>query len=99
MPAAGPLTSVTELADALAGDAPPILIDVRWRLGGPPGIDSYRAGHLPGAIYVDLDGQLAGPPGRDGRHPLPAIADFQAAMRGAGVRAGGSVVVYDDADA
>jgi thiosulfate/3-mercaptopyruvate sulfurtransferase len=94
-----PLLTVAELADALAGQEPPTLIDVRWRLGGPPGIDSYRAGHLPGAVYVDLDTQLAGPPGAGGRHPLPATADFEAAMRGAGVRAGRDVVVYDDGDA
>jgi thiosulfate/3-mercaptopyruvate sulfurtransferase len=94
-----PLMTVAELVDALAGQEPPTLIDVRWRLGGPPGIDSYRAGHLPGAVYVDLDTQLAGPPGAGGRHPLPATADFEAAMRGAGVRAGRDVVVYDDGDA
>ena len=73
--------SVAELAEALAGGEPPVLIDVRWRLGGPPGIDSYRAGHLPGAVYLDLDGQLAGTPGEGGRHPLPETADFEAAMR------------------
>ena len=96
--AAGPLISVSELATALAGDAPPALIDVRWRLGGPPGIESYRAGHLPGAVYVDLDRQLAGPPGNAGRHPLPQPEDFAAAMRAAGVAADRDVVVYDDAD-
>ena len=94
-----PLISAGELADALAGPVPPTLIDVRWRLGGPPGIEAYRAGHIPGAIYVDLDTQLAGPPGPDGRHPLPPPAEFQAAMRAAGVRSDGDVVVYDEADA
>jgi thiosulfate/3-mercaptopyruvate sulfurtransferase len=94
----GPLISVAELAEALAGSEPPALIDVRWRLGGPPGIESYRAGHLPGAVYLDLDGQLAGAPGDCGRHPLPATADFEAAIRGAGVRTDSDVVVYDDAD-
>jgi len=98
-PPTGPLISAAELADVLAGDAPPTLIDVRWRLGGPPGIERYRAGHLPGAVYVDLDAELAGPPGSGGRHPLPATADFEAAMRRAGVRAGEPVVVYDEADA
>lgn len=93
-----PLIDVRELSGALLGGAPPALLDVRWRLGGPPGIDSYRAGHLPGAVYVDLDGQLAGPPGTGGRHPLPATADYEAAMRAAGVRSGQPVVVYDDGD-
>ncbi len=92
------LTDVTALADALAGPQPPVLLDVRWRLAGPPGIDSYRAGHLPGARFVDLDRDLAAPPGPGGRHPLPAAGQFQAAMRRAGVRDGWPVVVYDEAD-
>jgi len=93
-----PLICPAELAEALAGGEPPVLIDVRWRLGGPPGLDGYRAGHVPGAVYVDLDTQLAGPPGNRGRHPLPATADFEAAMRAAGVRSGRNVVVCDEAD-
>jgi thiosulfate/3-mercaptopyruvate sulfurtransferase len=106
-PGAGPLVDVAALARELAGEragglastAPPALLDVRWRLGGPPGIDSYRVGHLPGAVFADLDRDLAGPPGAGGRHPLPATADFEAAMRRLGVRAGHPVVVYDDGDA
>ena len=93
-----PLVDVGSLAAELAGGAPPVLLDVRWRLGGPPGIDSYRAGHLPAAVYVDLDADLAGPPGAGGRHPLPEAAGFGAAMRRAGVRAGYPVVSYDDGD-
>ena len=93
-----PLIDVQGLAAELASGAPPVLLDVRWRLGGPPGIESYRAGHLPGAVYVDLDTDLAGPPGAGGRHPLPDTASFEAAMRRAGVRAGYPVVAYDDGD-
>ena len=55
----GPLTDVRALARALAGPAPPVLLDVRWRLGGPSGIDAYRAGHLPRSVFVDLDTDLA----------------------------------------
>jgi thiosulfate/3-mercaptopyruvate sulfurtransferase len=98
MSTAYPLITVPQLAAALQDDTPPTLLDVRWRLGGPPGIDSYRAGHLPGAVYVDLDHQLAGPPGPGGRHPLPETAVFEAAMRAVGVRARRPVVVCDDAD-
>jgi len=95
----GPLTDVCALARALAGPAPPVLLDVRWRLGGPPGIDSYRAGHLPRSVFVDLDTDLAAEPGPAGRHPLPSASGFQAAMRRAGVSEGSTVVVYDEADA
>lgn len=93
-----PLIDVTTLAELLRRPEPPVLLDVRWRLAGPPGVADYRRGHLPGAVFVDLDRDLAGPPGPAGRHPLPAAADFEAAMRAAGVSAGRPVVVYDEAD-
>jgi thiosulfate/3-mercaptopyruvate sulfurtransferase len=93
------LISARDLAAELAGETAPVLLDVRWRLAGPPGIDSYRAGHLPDAAFADLDRDLAGPPGPGGRHPLPDPAAFQAAMRAAGVSRGRPVVVYDDGDA
>jgi thiosulfate/3-mercaptopyruvate sulfurtransferase len=91
-----PLISVDELAGALAGRRPPTLLDIRWSLAGPPGLHGYRAGHLPGARFVDLDRDLAAPPGQGrGRHPLPEAGDFEAAMRRAGVSVGRPVVVYD----
>jgi thiosulfate/3-mercaptopyruvate sulfurtransferase len=96
--AVSPLVDAARLAAELAGDSAPVLLDSRWRLGGPPGAESYLAGHLPGAAFVDLDGDLAGPPGGGGRHPLPDSATFQAAMRRAGVSEGRPVVAYDDGD-
>ena len=93
------LVSPAALAEELATEPGPVLLDVRWRLGGPPGIDSYREGHLPGAVFVDLDRDLAAPPGPAGRHPLPDPAVFQDAIRAAGVSRDRPVVVYDDRDA
>jgi thiosulfate/3-mercaptopyruvate sulfurtransferase len=93
-----PLVSVADLAAAASGDEPPVLLDVRWRLVGPPGLEAYRAGHLPGACYVDLDHELAGPPGAGGRHPLPDPDAFAAVMRRCGVSADRDVVAYDEAD-
>jgi thiosulfate/3-mercaptopyruvate sulfurtransferase len=90
------LVSVASLAAELAPGL--VLLDVRWRLGGPPGIDSYRQGHLPGAVFTDLDEVLAAPAGPGGRHPLPDPEVFQAAMRAAGVGPDRPVVVYDDGD-
>ena len=92
-----PLTTPAELA-AQAEDSAPTLLDLRWRLAGPPGIESYLAGHLPGAVFVDLDEALAGEPGEGGRHPLPEPATLERYLRAAGVRAGRPVVVYDDGD-
>jgi thiosulfate/3-mercaptopyruvate sulfurtransferase len=70
------------------------LLDVRWRLGGG-GAEEYAAGHLPGAVFVDLDADLCGPPGPGGRHPLPDPAALQLALRRLGVSAQRPVVVYD----
>ncbi|MFJ6141421.1 sulfurtransferase [Kitasatospora sp. NPDC092286] len=95
-----PLISAAGLREALASDRPPVLLDVRWQLGGPPGIEDYTLGHLPGAHFVALDQDLAapaGPPGRGGRHPLPDPEEFGAALRRSGVSAGRPVVVYDGA--
>ncbi|WP_035280067.1 sulfurtransferase [Actinokineospora spheciospongiae] len=90
-----PLVSAADLATSLVGPLPPVLLDVRWRLGGPPGREEYDAGHVPGAVFVDLDTELASPPGAGGRHPLPDPADLQRVLRAAGVGADRPVVVYD----
>ncbi|GAA1396740.1 sulfurtransferase [Luteococcus peritonei] len=79
-----------------------VLIDVRYRLGSPGwGREQYLAGHLPGAVFVDVDEELSAPVAADrvgGRHPLPAHADFQASMRRCGVRTDSHVVVCDQAN-
>ena len=72
-----------------------MLADVRWTLGGPPGLPDYLAEHIPGAQWVDLEHQLSAAPGVGGRHPLPDPARFQAAMRAIGVRQNRPVVAYD----
>ncbi|GAA3361407.1 sulfurtransferase [Saccharopolyspora gregorii] len=93
-----PLISADDLAESLAGTRPPVLLDVRWSLLGPPGREDYERDHLPGAVFVDLDTELAAPPGPGGRHPLPAAADLQVVLRRAGVTADREVVAYDAAD-
>ena len=90
-----PLIDVEELASLLAADGC-TLLDVRYRMGGPPGAGEYARGHIPGAAYVDLDSVLASAPGPAGRHPLPDVSVFEAAMRAAGVSDNRPVVVYDD---
>lgn len=90
-----PLISADDLAAELAGPRPPVLLDVRWSLQGPPGRLDYERDHLPGAVFVDLDTELAAPPGPAGRHPLPAAADLESAFQRAGVTADREVVAYD----
>jgi thiosulfate/3-mercaptopyruvate sulfurtransferase len=88
------LISAQDLHDL---DDTPVLLDVRWALGDPHGREHYLAGHLPGAVYVDLDTELAAPPSAaEGRHPLPSVPDLQAAARRWGIRTRRPVVVYDD---
>ena len=92
-----------ELADRLAAERAgtssdrTVVLDVRWTLAQPDGSDAYRAGHIPGAVYVDLDHELAdhSVPG-EGRHPLPSEAAFTAAMRRWGLHDGDTVIVTDD---
>lgn len=94
----GPLVRAVDLAAELEGSTPPRVLDVRWAPHGPAGVDLYRAGHLPGAGFVDLDRDLAGPPGRGGRHPLPDPQLLSGVLRRHGVGHDTEVVLYDDAD-
>jgi thiosulfate/3-mercaptopyruvate sulfurtransferase len=89
----GPLISPRELAANLDRFT---VLDVRYLMGNPPGGEQHAAGHVAGAVYVDMDRDLAAPPGEGGRHPLPDEARFQDAMRRAGVRVDRPVVAYDD---
>lgn len=74
-----------------------VLADVRWYLDGRSGRAAYEQGHLPGAVFVDLEGQLSRRPGPgEGRHPLPEPADFAAAMSTLGIGDETPVVAYDD---
>jgi thiosulfate/3-mercaptopyruvate sulfurtransferase len=89
------LISAQELAELSRSDKPPLIADVRWTLGGPPGKPDFEASHIAGAVWVDLETQLAGPPGVGGRHPLPTPAAFEQAMRDLGVCRDSLVVAYD----
>lgn len=72
------------------------LVDVRWVLGQPgAGRAKYDAGHLPGAIFLDLDTDFS-THGGPGRHALPSPADFRDRMAEAGIGTDDLVVVYDD---
>ncbi|MFI9506613.1 sulfurtransferase [Nocardia sp. NPDC052566] len=89
------LISPEELREALADDRFRLL-DVRWALGDPDGPQHYLDGHIPGAIFVDMETELAAPPSpARGRHPLPEVAQLEKCARSWGIRAGDPVVVYD----
>lgn len=82
----------------LAGHPQAVIADVRWYLDGRSGAQAYAAGHIPGAIFIDLDAELAAPASPEaGRHPLPDPEKFASAMVDAGVSDDSIVVAYDDA--
>ena len=91
------LITAAELTALLDEGADPRILDVRYRLGFTDGYENYLAGHLPGAVFADLEAELAGHGApSDGRHPLPSDEELEQAARRWGIREGQSVVVYDD---
>lgn len=84
-------------ADQLGANLESVRVyDIRWKLGQPGhGLRTYEEGHIPGAIFVDLDSDLSGPPS-GARHPLPDLADFGATLGRLGLLSTDPVVVYDD---
>ena len=71
--------------------------DVRWYLDGRSGRAAFEAGHLPGAVLVELEHCLSGPPGPEvARHPLPDPSAFARCMSAAGIGDHSTVVAYDD---
>jgi thiosulfate/3-mercaptopyruvate sulfurtransferase len=91
----GPLIDVATLADAI--DDPFLrVVDCRWYLGKPgDGRRAYEAGHLPGAMHMDIDADLTARTG-PGRHPLPDPAAFRRRLEEVGIGDEHTVVAYDD---
>jgi len=87
---------------ALAAEANPRVVDVRWYLDpARRGRDAWRAGHIPGAVFLDVDEDLSAPGGGRGlpagRHPWPSEEQIARVMGAAGIGPGVRVVAYDDA--
>lgn len=94
------LITTAELAASLS-NPDWLVIDCRFELGKPDaGRLAWQAGHIPGAIYADLERDLSAPvTSRTGRHPLPAIGDIEATLSRFGVTAQTQVVCYDAGNA
>lgn len=96
-----PIVSAEWLAERLATNTAESsrirVVDVRWYLDGSPGHAAYLSGHIPGAVFVDLDTVLAAPAtAADGRHPLPTPEVFADGLGAAGIGPNDIVVAYDD---
>lgn len=85
-------------ADFVAAHPEAVLADVRWYLDGRDGRAAFEAGHIAGAVWVDLDHQLAADdqPATQGRHPFPTPATFASAMGSLGIGNNTLVIAYDD---
>ena len=90
------LISAEELG-SIIGAAGLRIVDCRFQLPDPDaGRRDYLEGHIPGAVYADLDLDLSGPVRPDsGRHPLPGPDDFAATLGRLGIDRDTAVVVYD----
>ncbi len=94
------LISTDELARHL-GQPGLRLVDVRWYLDRPlHGRVAFAAGHLPGAVFLDVEGDLSAPGGGrglpPGRHPWPSVEQVARVLGAAGIDAHTRVVAYDD---
>jgi thiosulfate/3-mercaptopyruvate sulfurtransferase len=75
-----------------------VIVDTRFNLRNPDeGYNQYLEGHLPGAVYVDLEKHLSGPIDKHGgRHPLPEIDILAKKLGDLGISNDSVVVIYDD---
>jgi thiosulfate/3-mercaptopyruvate sulfurtransferase len=75
-----------------------VLADVRWYLDGRSGRAAYEVGHIPGAVFVDLDTVLSEPhdDASHGRHPMPTPERFADGLAQLGIGDDDVVVAYDD---
>jgi thiosulfate/3-mercaptopyruvate sulfurtransferase len=90
----GPLVNSEWLAAHL-GDSSLRLLDTRYYLDGRSNPEGYLSGHIPTAVYADVDRDFTGATG-PGRHPLPSRLEFEVAMQSLGVNSDSTVVVYSD---
>ena len=93
------IISTEDLADRL-GDPLIVVVDVRSSLADADyGGRAFALGHIPGAVYADLNRDLSDPPGGGrGRHPLPDVSTMSSTFGGMGISRDSQVVAYDDAD-
>jgi thiosulfate/3-mercaptopyruvate sulfurtransferase len=73
------------------------VIDCRFGLAdSTAGRRAYEAGHIPGAVFMDLNEDLASAPeDGTGRHPLPDVEEIAATIGRLGIGNTTPVVVYD----
>ena len=94
----GDMTTIEPVIDWADIPEGAVIADVRWYLDGRDARAVYEAGHVAGAVFVDLEHDLAGH-GLDpteGRHPLPTPDAFARSLGALGIGDDATVVAYDD---
>lgn len=89
----------SSLVQLMASNAPVRLVDCRFNLADVrAGAEAYAAGHLPGAVFADLEADLSGHivRGQTGRHPLPTPTTLGERFSAWGIEERTLVVAYDD---
>jgi thiosulfate/3-mercaptopyruvate sulfurtransferase len=92
-----PLISTNQLQELLDRNANVLICDCRFDLSQTSaGREAYAAGHIQGAIYVDLETDLSGTKtGTNGRHPLPDPVDWAKTRQRLGIDSKTHVIAYD----
>jgi thiosulfate/3-mercaptopyruvate sulfurtransferase len=92
-----PLITTNRLQALLNSGTNVSICDCRFELGQPSaGREAYAKGHIPGAIYIDLDADLSGAKtGTNGRHPLPSPDDWATTRQRLGIDSNTNVTAYD----
>ncbi len=94
-----PVVLSAERLAGVLGEPDLLVVDCRFDLDDPEyGSWAHGEGHVPGAVFCDLEAQLSAPvvPGHTGRHPLPSVAELEGVLGGLGIGPRTRVVVYDD---
>jgi thiosulfate/3-mercaptopyruvate sulfurtransferase len=92
-----PLIGTNQLQALLNSGANVLICDCRFDLAQvSAGREAYAKGHIPGAIYVDLDKDLSGSKtGTNGRHPLPRPDEWATTRQRLGIAPDSHVIAYD----
>lgn len=90
-----PFVTTAWLAENL-NDPKLVVVDGSWHMPNASrnAQAEYLAGHIPGAVFFDIDG--IADPTTDLPHMLPAPADFERAVGALGISETMTIVVYDE---
>lgn len=92
-----PIITANQLEELINEGSDVLICDCRFDLTNTlAGSELYKAAHITGAIYVNVDQDLSGKKtGMNGRHPLPSAEDWAKTRQRLGIAKQTHVVAYD----